>query len=169
MTRGVVWAQAANAVIGREGALPWHLPEDLAHFRALTAGATVLMGRRTWDSLPARFRPLPGRRNVVLTRSQSWTADGAEVVSSVGEGLARVGGAHKSVAQDVWVIGGASVYAEALPLVDVAVITELRDPFEGDVTAPALGPEWSSADSLDWLTSTTGLDYRVRRYRRLSD
>jgi dihydrofolate reductase len=166
VTRGVVWAQAANRVIGRDGALPWHLPEDMAHFRALTAGATVLMGRRTWDSLPERFRPLPGRRNVVLTRSTSWTAGGAEAVRSVADGLCRVGGAHKSVAQDVWVIGGASVYAEALALVDVAVITELREPFEGDVLAPALGSEWVSSDGQDWLTSSTGLEDRFRRFHR---
>lgn len=66
---GLVWAQSANGVIGRDGTLPWHLPEDLKHFRALTTGATVLMGRRTWESLPPRFRPLPGRRNVVLSRT----------------------------------------------------------------------------------------------------
>ena len=82
---GLIWAQAANGVIGRGGALPWHLPEDLAHFRDTTRGSTVVMGRRTWDSLPDRFRPLPGRRNVVLTRHDTWTADGAEVVHDLAE------------------------------------------------------------------------------------
>ncbi|MCW2497123.1 dihydrofolate reductase [Jatrophihabitans sp.] len=158
MTRGVIWAQAANRVIGRGGELPWHLPEDLAHFRAVTSGATVLMGRRTWESLPERFRPLPGRRNVVLTRSAQFVAEGAEVVGSVAAGLA--------AQDDVWVIGGASVYAETLPLVDVAVITELRSVFDGDVVAPLLGPGWETDDSDEWLTSSTGLQYRFRRYRR---
>ena len=80
---GLVWAQAANGVIGRDGALPWQLPEDLARFKALTTGATVVMGRTTWESLPASVRPLPGRRNVVLTRQDGWTADGAVVARSL--------------------------------------------------------------------------------------
>ncbi len=74
----LIYARADNGVIGREGTMPWHLPEDLARFRALTQGHPVVMGRKTWDSLPARFRPLPGRRNIVLTRQQSWQAPGAE-------------------------------------------------------------------------------------------
>jgi len=166
MTRGVVWAQAANGVIGRDGGIPWHLPEDLAHFRALTAGATVIMGRRTWDSLPARFRPLPGRRNVVLTHDLAWTSDGAERASDLADALTRVGGPHKTVANDAWVIGGSSVYTEALPLVDVAEITELAEAFDGDVVAPPLGPEWAEAATPDWTTSANGLRYRFRRYTR---
>ena len=164
--RGVIWAQAANGVIGRDGGIPWRLPEDMARFRALTAGATVIMGRRTWDSLPDRFRPLPGRRNVVLTRDESWTADGAERAADLTDALTRVGGPHKTVANDAWVIGGSSVYAEALPLVDVAEITELADPYDGDVQAPPLGPEWVEAEPPEWSTSTNGLRYRFRRYTR---
>ena len=154
---GLVWAQAANGVIGRDGELPWQLPEDMAHFRALTAGATVIMGRRTWESLPPRFRPLPGRHNVVLTRSPDWRADGASVAHSVTDALARSG--------DIWVIGGAAVYAAAEPLADTAVITELREEFAGDVVAPALGERWQLISDGDWLLSASGLHYRIRRYR----
>ncbi len=85
MNLGLVWAQSTSGVIGRDGGIPWHVPEDMAHFKQLTAGCTVVMGRRTWESLPARFRPLPGRRNVVLTRQSGYRAEGAEVVE-VGEG-----------------------------------------------------------------------------------
>ncbi len=152
---GLIWAQAANGVLGRDNAVPWRIPEDLAHFRALTTGSTVVMGRRTWDSLPTRFRPLPNRANVVLTRSSSFVADGAEVVHSLADAL--VG--------DVWVIGGGEVYAEALPFADRVEVTEVREAFDGDVYAPALGPDWTSADG-DWLESSSGLHYRFRSYAR---
>jgi len=104
----LIWAQSANGVIGADGQLPWRIPEDLAHFRMLTDGGTVVMGRATWESLPPRFRPLPGRRNVVLTRQQDWSAPGAVVAHTLDEALTSADG-------DVWVIGGASVYAAALP------------------------------------------------------
>ena len=84
---GLVWAQAANGVIGRDNALPWRLPEDMAHFRDLTLGTTVVMGRRTWDSLPPRFRPLPDRFNIVLTHDATWTADGAARASDFPDAL----------------------------------------------------------------------------------
>jgi len=156
---GLVWAQAANGVIGRDGALPWRLPEDMAHFRALTDGATVIMGRRTWDSLPPRFRPLPGRHNVVLTRSPGWRADGVAVRHSLTEAFT------DAVIDDAWVIGGAAVYASAEPFADTAVITELREEFAGDVLAPVLGQRWRLVDGGDWQQSQTGLHYRIRRYR----
>lgn len=161
MSVGVIWAQAANGVIGRDNAIPWHLPEDLAHFRAVTTGSTVLMGRRTWESLPPRFRPLPGRRNVVLTGDPAWTADGASVTHDLSSAL------HG----DVWVIGGAGVYAASLPFADVAVITELREDVAGDVSAPVLDSSWllESSDPVDgWHESSGGLHFRWCRYRRVS-
>ncbi|GIG61715.1 dihydrofolate reductase [Longispora fulva] len=156
MTLGLIWAQAANGVIGLDGALPWHLPEDMAHFRTLTAGATMIMGRKTWDSLPARFRPLPGRRNLVLTRQTGWRAEGAEVFASLAEALAAAAGA------DVWVMGGAAVYAEALPLADRVVVTELAEAFDGDVSAPEVHRPVLAAT--DWAESSTGLHYRWVTY-----
>ncbi|QYN33323.1 dihydrofolate reductase [Pseudonocardia sp. DSM 110487] len=145
---GLVWAQSANGVIGRDGTLPWHLPEDLKHFRALTTGATVLMGRRTWESLPPRFRPLPGRRNVVLSRTPQ---EGVETFPDLRQALAAVSG-------DVWVIGGASVYRAALPFADRIEVTEIRELFDGDTYAPDVG---RSPDSVgEWEESSTGLHYR---------
>ena len=166
MTVSLIWAQAANGVVGRDGTLPWHLPEDLAHFRALTSGATVVMGRRTWDSLPPRFRPLPGRRNVVLTRDPSWSADGAEVAHDITAALA----ARTDGDADVWVIGGAGVWAAALPLAHVVEVTDLRAEFAGDVHAPDLDLVWrlESSDPEDgWHRSSTGLEYRWRRLARV--
>lgn len=159
---GLVWAQAANGVIGRDGALPWHLPEDLAHFRAVTAGSTVVMGRATWESIPVRFRPLPGRRNVVLTRRPGWSAEGAEAAASLDDALALAGG-------DAWVVGGASVYAAAMGRADVLEVTELAEPVDGDTHAPAVGAEWVVV-ALDpeagWRTSSSGLRYRFVTRRR---
>jgi dihydrofolate reductase len=160
VTVGLVWAQAANGVIGDRGTLPWHLPEDLARFKALTMGATVVMGRATWDSLPPSVRPLPGRRNVVLTRDPAWEAPGAIVARSVEEALDPAPG-------DVWVIGGASVYAATLARADRLEVTELEDDFEGDVGAPHVGPEWRRSvvePESGWLVSRTGLRYRTVTY-----
>jgi len=117
------------------------------------------MGRATWESLPAAVRPLPGRHNVVLTRQPGWQAPGAEVSGSLAAALDRVG--------DVWVVGGASVYAEALPHADLVVVTELADAVEGDTFAPDLGSGWRVRDcdpSAGWATSRTGLRYRVVSY-----
>lgn len=160
MTVGLVWAQAANGVIGADGTLPWHLPEDLARFKALTTGSTVVMGRATWESLPASVRPLPGRRNVVLTRQPGWEAPGAVVAGSLEEALAGADG-------DVWVIGGGSVYRHALPRADRLVVTELERPFPGDTYAPELGPGWQLVErdpAAGWHRSVTGLEYRVLTY-----
>lgn len=161
MTVGLVWAQAANGVIGVDGGLPWHLPEDLARFRALTTGATVVMGRATWESLPPAVRPLPGRRNVVLTRRPGWSAPGAVVAASLDAAF------EVAPAGPVWVIGGASVYREALPRADRVVVTELDAAYDGDVRAPDLDSRWRVADrdpDEGWHRSRTGLCYRVLTY-----
>lgn len=159
----LVWAQAANGVIGDRGRLPWRLPEDLDRFRELTLGATVLMGRRTWQSLPARARPLPGRRNVVLTRRAGWSDSGAEVAASLEQALQLAGAA-------VWVIGGAAVYRAALPVADRLVVTQLEDPYDGDVHAPALDDAWHliGCDPAEgWRVSRAGLRYRMATYHRV--
>ena len=140
MTRiNLILARAANGVIGRDGTMPWHLPEDMAHFKQQTAGAPVVMGRRTWDSLPERFRPLPGRRNIVITRQSAWQAGGAERVGSLREALLRCEDAR---VPEIWVIGGAQIYAEAEPLAQRALVTEIGRDYEGDAWAPRFGAGW---------------------------
>lgn len=137
MALHLIYARAANGVIGKDGTMPWHLPEDLAHFKQLTQGHPVVMGRKTWDSLPARFRPLPGRTNIVVTRQTDWQADGAQRAASLEDALALC-----AQAATVWVIGGAQIYAQALPLADRVEVTEIARDFDGDAHAPTLGPEW---------------------------
>lgn len=159
MTVALIWAQSTSGVIGRDGGIPWQVPEDMAHFKGLTMGHTVLMGRRTWESLPVRFRPLPGRRNVVVSRNPDYRAAGAEVVASIEAGLGE---------GQNWVIGGAEIYHLAMPLATRCEITEvdiglhLRD---DDTLAPVLDESWTGTTG-DWQDSTSGLRYRVYRYLR---
>lgn len=133
-------AVARGGVIGRGGTIPWRLPEDMARFRELTMGHAVVMGRRTWDSLPERFRPLPGRKNVVVTRNPEWSAEGAERAGSLEEALELV--AHE---KHVFVIGGAEIYAAALPLADEILLTEIELDVEGDT----FFPEWSQEEFVE--------------------
>lgn len=161
---GLIWAQAANGVIGADGRLPWYLPEDLAHFRETTRGSVVVMGRRTWDSLPPRFRPLPGRRNIVLTRGHGWSAPGAEVAGSIEEALAAV-----PPELPVWIIGGAAVYRAGLPVATRVVRTELEQAADGDVLAPHLDAAWRAVShdpAEGWHLSVTGLRYRFTTLER---
>jgi dihydrofolate reductase len=127
----LIAAVARNGAIGKAGALLWHEPEDQKHFRRVTMGCPVIMGRKTWDSLPERFRPLPGRRNVVITRNADWHANGADTVPSLDAALALLAGAPKA-----FVIGGAEIYALALPLADELVLTEIDAELDGDTFFP---------------------------------
>jgi dihydrofolate reductase len=149
----LIFARAANGVIGKDNRLPWHLPEDLAHFKRTTLGCPVIMGRKTWDSLPPRFRPLPGRVNVVVTRDASWQAEGALRAGSLAEAMALC-----PTDSDAWVIGGAQIYAQALPLARTAVVTEIAQDFEGDACAPVLGPDWTET-AREAHTAASGLPF----------
>jgi dihydrofolate reductase len=138
MTRPVVQLVAAvarNGVIGDGRDMPWRLPEDLAHFRRVTAGCPVIMGRRTWESLPPRFRPLPGRRNIVLTRQPDWRAEGAETAHDLTSALALAASPAPATGR-LCIIGGAEIYAAALPLADELVLTEIDRNFAGDTHFP---------------------------------
>jgi dihydrofolate reductase len=157
----LIWAQAQDRCLGVDGTLPWHLPEDLRLFRALTLGSTVVMGRRTWESLPARARPLPGRTNVVLSTGMAPPVEGVQVAGSPEEVLAAHG--------DIWVIGGASVYAAFLPHASALVVTEIDARFPADTWAPALDTQWQRSSRMPaagWSVSTTGLRYAVTRWVR---
>ena len=132
----IVVARAGSGVIGRDGGLPWHLPSDLRRFRELTLGHTVIMGRRTYESIPDRFRPLPERRNLVLSSNPDWRAPGAEVFRDLATALDACDG-------DCFVIGGERTYCEALALAERVYATEVEGEIDGDVFFPALAPgEW---------------------------
>jgi len=157
MRVNLIFARAANGVIGRDGTLPWHLPEDMAHFKHMTAGCPVIMGRKTWDSLPPKFRPLPGRTNLVITRQVFWKENGAQPTSSMRESLLFCE-QMEPVPAEVWIIGGAQIYAQALPLAQRAVVTEIDQNFDGDAFAPHFGPEWRET-SHESSVSANGLHY----------
>jgi len=157
MRVNLIFARAANGVIGRDGTLPWHLPEDMAYFKRTTAGCPVIMGRKTWDSLPPKFRPLPGRTNIVVTRQVLWHENGAQPSSNMREALLFC--EHMTPApSEVWVIGGAQIYAEALPVAHRAAVTEIGQDFEGDAFAPAFGPDWQET-ARESHVAANGLPY----------
>jgi dihydrofolate reductase len=134
-TLSLIAAVAQGGAIGRDNDLLWNDPRDQKHFRATTLGCPVIMGRRTWDSLPPRFRPLPGRRNIVVTRNAAWQEPGAEVAHSLAQALALVADTPKA-----FVMGGGQLYAEAMPLADELVLTEVDQAFDADTFFPAWNP-----------------------------
>lgn len=144
MKLAVIVAAAENGVIGRNNALPWHLPEDLKYFRRVTMGKPIVMGRRTFESIG---RPLPGRSNIVVTRSRDWNAEGVKVVHSLDEALALAEDiALIDGASEVMVIGGADIYRAALPRADRLYFTEVHGEVEGDALLPAI--DWSAWQEL---------------------
>jgi dihydrofolate reductase len=156
----LIYARSRNGVIGRDGQLPWHLPADLAHFKQTTLGQAVVMGRKTWDSLPERFRPLPGRTNIVITRQTDWYAQGALVAHSLAQAMSLC-----PAPGPLWVIGGAEIYAQALPLASTVVVTEIDVEVQGDAHAPKLGTEWKEMSRL-LQQNEDGLSYSFVIYNK---
>lgn len=157
----LIAAVARNGAIGRNNALLWSEPADQQHFRRTTMGCPVIMGRKTWASLPERFRPLPGRRNVVVTRNPAWRSPGADIAGSLDAALALLSGEPKA-----FVIGGAELYALALPLANELVLTEIDVEFEAD----AFFPRWDRSSFVQTAseehTTAQGVAYRFATYRR---
>ena len=156
----LIVAHARNGVIGKEGKLPWYLPEELKHFKRTTLGKPVIMGRKTWESLG---RPLPGRRNIVVTRQTGFTAEGAEVYSNLQDAVAAV--KDEPIA---FIMGGAQIYAEAMPQIEVAHITVLNADFEGDAFfKPLTDDEWNLVEEATFpATDTHPYSFSIRRYER---
>ena len=136
MSVALVVAIAENGVIGREGGLPWRLSTDMKRFKAVTMGKPVIMGRKTWESIG---RPLPGRRNVVITRNAGFVAEGAECVPSLDAALALAGAGQAGV--EVCVIGGGEIYRQALPMADILHVTHVHAALDGDAFFPPIDPE----------------------------
>ena len=163
MTRpalSLIAAVARNGAIGKNNALLWTEPEDQRHFRRVTMGCPVIMGRKTWDSLPARFRPLPGRRNVVITRDAAWQADGAEAAGSIDAALMLLAGAAKA-----FVIGGAEIYALALPQADELVLTEIDADLDGDAFFPPWDRTRFRATAREPHVGADGVGYSFVTYK----
>jgi dihydrofolate reductase len=158
----LIAAVARNGTIGKGDALVFREPADARHFRASTAGCPVIMGRKTWDSLPPRFRPLPGRRNIVVTRNAAFDATGAEVAGSLAAALALVAAAPR-----VFVIGGAALYAAALPLATTLVLTEVEADLDGDIHFPAWDSKLFTETTRQTGHTAEGVRYHFVTYRRL--
>ena len=157
-TLTLIVARANNGVIGRNNQLPWRLPEDLAFFKRTTMGAPIIMGRKTHESIG---RPLPGRRNIVVTRNAKWYGDGAERVGSLEEALDLA-----PDASEVFVIGGAEIYAAALPLADQLLLTEIDADFAGETLFPAIDEAVFEEVEREPHASEGGLPFAFVRYVR---
>jgi dihydrofolate reductase len=144
MTVTLVAAMGRNRVIGLDGDMPWHHPEDLAHFKRTTMGGTMVMGRKTFDAIG---RPLPGRRTVVVTRSTDWSHEGVDVAHSLDDALSSAGDA------EIYVVGGGEIYAQALPLADRLVLTEIDEAPDGDT----FFPEWSREEWAETSRERSGV------------
>ena len=166
MQINLIWAQAKNRVIGLNGKMPWHLPEDLAHFKRTTLGHPVIMGRKTWDSLPVKFRPLPGRMNVVISSDastrQTLKKNGTSPAQNLREALLIC---EQAQCAEVWVIGGALIYALALPQAHKLVITEIDAEYSGDAFAPELDAAWQEINREN-LQTANGFSLSFVTYRR---
>ena len=157
----IIAAVARNGVIGKDNQLLWHLPEDMRHFRETTRGKPVIMGRKTWESLPEAFRPLPGRNNIVVSRNPAYQPARAMLASTLNDAILKAGDA-----EEVFVIGGAELYRQALPIADRLYLTEIDQDFEGDASFPDIEKSnWEEA-SRESQNSTSGIRYSFVRYRR---
>ena len=155
----IVVARARNNVIGSGGELPWHLPTDMRHFRTLTSGGTVIMGRKTYESIPDAFRPLPNRRNMVLTTNADYAAPGAEVFPALAAALEACGG-------EAFMIGGSRVYAQALPLADRVYLTDVQAEPDGDAFFPDLPAEGWRCVEESTPVAENGHEFVFRTYER---
>ena len=161
MTLSLIAAVARNGVIGKDNQLLWHLPEDMRYFRETTRGKPVIMGRKTWESLPDSFRPLPGRHNIVVSRNPAYQATGATLAGSLEEAIQKAADAG-----EVFVIGGSELYAKTIPLAQRLYLTEIASEFDGDVFFPeVLADEWEEV-SRKAQQGTSGLTFSFVVYQR---
>jgi len=140
----IIVAKSKNNVIGSNGSIPWNVPKDLKYFKELTEGNTVIMGRKTYESLPKDNKPLPNRINIVITRDSNFTANGCIVVSSIEEAILKVDNR-----KDTFIIGGGEIYKQAINFVDKIYITEINGEFEGDTYFPELSDKWNLVDTVE--------------------
>lgn len=166
MTIRMIWAEDCDGIIGssRHLGLLWRVPEDLGHFGFMTHDQVVVMGRRTWESLPDKARPLPGRKSLVLTRQSDWVAYGATVYATAAEVMARY--------RNFWVIGGGQIYQEFLPYAEMASRTIIDTRTRGDIPAPTLDDTWElvpahKRNPRQWRTSTTGTRFKIEHFQKV--
>ena len=164
MVISLIAALASNRAIGKNNALLWQLPEDLRHFRETTRGKPVIMGRKTWESLPEPFRPLPGRHNIVVSRDPAYQANGATLAASLDDAVRQA--AAQTRAEEVFVIGGAELYRQALPLADRLYLTEIEQDFDGDVFFPDFSPQDWEEISRQPGRGTSGPQFSFVVYQR---
>ncbi len=158
----IIVAASKNLVIGKDNDLPWHIPNDLKYFKKVTAGCTVIMGRKCWESIPEKFRPLPNRRNIVLTRNKDYVAEGAEVVHGLHKALE-----ISSDEDEVFIIGGSQIYKDSFEHADKVYITQIDKIIEGDVKLEGFNRlDWVMDEATEWMTQNSFI-YRFETYSKI--
>lgn len=174
---GMVWAQSVDRVIGLDGDMPWHVPEDLQHFKSITMGAVLIMGRRTWSSFPDSVRPLPGRTSVVVSQSFSENPNDPQLQHDSVHVAADLDSALELAAQlksgrMIWVVGGGTLYDQTIDTATVVERSVFNLQVAGDTYAPELDDSWTltAQDPADgWHTSKSSVQYRFERWERTLD
>lgn len=172
MRVGMIWANARKGAIGKNNDMPWHLPEDLKHFKETTLGKPVVMGRRTWESLPEKFRPLPGRKNYVVTGNPLFEAAGAHICDSLETAIAEArkeseNAVGDSDGVDLWIMGGGMLYREGMNYAETLSVTEIDTEVIGaDTYAPEIGADWQLISEEPFIAAKNGLRYRFLTYVR---
>lgn len=149
----LIVAQGENRAIGKDNRMPWHLPEDLQHFKRVTMGKPIIMGRKTFESIG---RPLPGRTNIVITRQKDWQAEGVQAVASLEAAIER---AAAEAPEEIMVIGGAQIYQASLPLAERVYLTQVHETFEGDAFFPELDDSWKEIKRVTEVSQSCGIRY----------
>lgn len=163
---GLIYSQSSNGYIGKDGKLLFSIPEDMKRFKALTEGSIVIMGRKTWESLPEKFRPLPNRMNFVLSRDKNFSAQGPATFTFDSLDLALTGAGSFSLDPNIWIIGGESLYNEGLKYATVVEQTFVTKEFEGDAKAPFLDEMLWQAETGKHFKEHDGLYYQFNTYHR---
>jgi len=158
----IIVAATTNLVIGKDNDIPWHIPTDLKNFKKVTEGSPVIMGRKCWESIPEKYRPLPNRTNVVLSRNPDYEANGAEVRNNLNEAIQE----QINSADEIFIIGGSHIYKEAFKTADKLYLTQIYGNVEGDVFLEGLNPsDWQLVDATDMMEEN-GFNFRFEEYER---
>jgi len=162
MKINLILAKSINGVIGKDNKIPWHLPEDMARFKRLTDGQVVIMGRKTWESLPEKFRPLPNRVNIVVSKNKDYKCPGAILCQSISNALIM---GSQAIDKEIWIIGGSTIYNHLEPIADRMEVTVIDQVYEGDAYAPAISSEWKTVSKRSYV-SKNGLQYSFQSFTR---
>jgi len=162
----LIVAASSNNVIGRGNDIPWHLPTDLKYFKKITDGGIVIMGRKCWDSIPTKYKPLPNRKNWILTKNKNFVAAGAEIYNDLSWLIRELPKIKLFITEEIFIIGGSEIYKAAFPIVDKVYLTRIYAEVEGDVYLEGFNPDEWVLDNASLVIEENGFKFRFEEYSR---